>query len=477
MFYITKGKMILKGVEKLCGLLMEGQIFRQREMSKIKEKFKSIKLLILTVFILILTSCAEQKDDTVNIWYYEYEYRYLSNVSIEKAIEYIEKYAEINDIKIGVTKYSYKDMSYDDYALKRNLAIEHGEADIILDNIDSLYHIRKYAGDYSKLVNYENIIESFRGGYCIPLCYDIRAIFVKNEVPDMYGVKTDKVINLREYYEMKQTMKENGARFKLIETELYELIDYYALKNNLKIYMNDGIITVDKDLMINTVNEILDDIDKYYAEDEVGGNWENDYLIYEMNSNRNLTYDHVLPALNINTYKGEPVIKDYIIALIDEEYSLTYWHEYYPWLFINKNSTNENLYKIADALFSDGFQYLEYNAGMGVVTNTDYVMEYIGFEVDGRYTGEKFFDDQGNVLRKNKYYDKNSEDQLFEMMEKAYKALREKDTETIYDYVLLKPALEDFIFNEIKDMKDSIEKSSIDKRIDDFIKDFNINYN
>ncbi len=431
---------------------------------------------MFSAITLILISCSEKKDETVKIWYYEYEFSPNSGI-IEKAIEYIEKFAEVNDIKIEVSKYSYKDMSYDDYALKRNLAIEHGDVDIILDRIESLYRIRKYAGDYSKLENYENIVESFSEGYCIPISYNMPAIFVKNEVLDMYGVKTDKVISLIEYYEMKQAMKENGARFKLIATELYELIDYYVLKNNLKIYSDNGIFTVDKDLMINTINEIYDDIDKYYEEDEVGGNWVDDYLIYDMNSNKTLTYEHVLPALNVNEYRGEPIIKDYTIALIDEEYSLPHWNKSSQCIFINKNSTNESLFKVAGSLFSDGFQYLNYNYGNGIVTNTDYVMEYIGFEPNGRYTGQKFIDDSGNILQKNKYYDKNSEERLFEMMEKAYKSLGEKNTEDTYDYVLLKPQLEYFIFDVIDYEKSGSEEVDIDKEIDDYIKKINISYN
>lgn len=446
-------------------------------MSKINKKLKYIRLFMITASILILTSCAEQVDEVVNIWYYEYEFNPNGGI-IEKAIEYMDRFAEINDINIEVSKYSYKDMSFDDYVLKRNLAIEHGDADILLDHIVSLYRIRKYADDYSKLENYENIIESFREGYCIPISYVMPAIFVKNEVLDIYGVKTDRIISLINYYEMKQEMKENGARFKLIETELYELIDYYVLKNNLKIYSDNGIFTVDKDLMINTFNEIYNDIDKYYEEDEVGGNWVDDYLIYDINSNKTLAYDRVLPALNVNEYRGEPIIKDYTIALIDEEYSLSHWNKFPQCVFINKNSTNENLFKVAGSLFSDGFQYLNYfSYGKGIVTNTDYVMEHMGFELDGRYTGEKFVDDSGNILRKNKYYDKDSEEQLFEMMEKAYKALREKNTEDIYDYALLKPELEDFIFDVIVDKKSKFEEVNIDKEIDDFIKEININYN
>ncbi len=446
-------------------------------MSKINKKLKYIRLLIFTAIILILASCAEQKDEVVNIWYYEYESNPYGEMK-EIAVDHMKKFAEINDIKIEVSKYSYKNMSYDDYALKRNLAIEHGDVDILLDHIGSFYRIRKYAGDYSKLENYENIIESFREGYCIPISYVMPAIFVKNEVRDIYGVKTNRIISLIDYYEMKQEMKENGARFKLIATELYELLDYYVLKNNLKIHSDNETFTVDEDLMINTINEIFDDIDKYYGEDEVGGNWADDYLIYEMNSNKTLTYDRVLPALNILGYKGEPDIKDYTVALIDEEYSIPHWNKYAQCIFINKNSTNEDLFKVAGSLFSDSFQYNNYFRYMkGIVTNTDYVMEQIGFEMDGKYTGEKFIDVQGNVLRMNKYYDKDSEKQIFEMMEKAYKALREKNTEDIYDYALLKPELEDFIFDIIVDEKNKSEKVNIDKEIDEFIKKININYN
>ncbi|WP_313371344.1 hypothetical protein, partial [Sedimentibacter sp.] len=94
-------------------------------MSKINKKLKYIRLFMITASILILTSCAEQEDEVVNIWYYEYEFNPNGGI-IEKAIEYMDRFAEINDINIEVSKYSYKDMSFDDYVLKRNLAIEHG---------------------------------------------------------------------------------------------------------------------------------------------------------------------------------------------------------------------------------------------------------------------------------------------------------------------------------------------------------------
>lgn len=235
MFYITKGKMILKGVEKLCGLLMEGQIFRQREMNKININLKYKRLFININIFNFMCWTKRWNSKNMVLWKWALSENRFYGIT-KKAIEYIEKYAKINDIKIETTKYSYKDMSYDDYVLKRNLAIENSDADIILDNIESLYRIKKHAGDYRRLDNYENIVESFRGGFCIKLCYDMNAIFVRNEILDLYGIKTDRVITLKEYYGMKQTLKENGVRFKLIATELNELIDYYVLKNDLKLY-------------------------------------------------------------------------------------------------------------------------------------------------------------------------------------------------------------------------------------------------
>ena len=83
-------------------------------MSKINKKYKNIKLFVLIAFILLLTSCAEQRDENIQIWYYEYEAPDGYTVVVEKAVEYIEKFAEINEIEIEAVNYSYRDLSHND---------------------------------------------------------------------------------------------------------------------------------------------------------------------------------------------------------------------------------------------------------------------------------------------------------------------------------------------------------------------------
>jgi len=59
-------------------------------------------------------------------------------------------------------------------------------------------------------------------------------------------------------------MKEQGAKFRLNGTEIHELTNYYILKNNVNIYRENGMLTIDKNIMLNTINEIIQDLDKYY---------------------------------------------------------------------------------------------------------------------------------------------------------------------------------------------------------------------
>lgn len=448
-------------------------------MRKTNNKFKNIKLLVMIAAILLLISCAntKQEDETVRIWYYEYEGSDGYATVSEKAIEYIERFAEINEIEIEVVKYSYKDLSNNDYILKRNSAIEHGDADIILDNMYSLYPIRKHAGDYSKLDNYENITGHFGEGFCVPIAYSLNAIFVDNELIDKYGVNTDKVIMVEDYYRMKQEMKEKGAKFSLNGTELHELINYYILKNNVKIYRENGMLTVDKDIMVNTINEILEDMDKYYENNEIKVNSENDYLVYDMNYGKNLTYITSLPAMNTESYRGEPIIENYTIAISNEEHTRTASVNELSWLFISKNSGNDNVYKIADSLFGDGFQCIVYDEGFGVISNSEFVRNYIGFERNGNYTGKKSVDANGDIIRINRYYDKNSEERLFEMMEKSYESLRKMTSDNIYTDNFLKPDLRGFIVHYILDGKDGAGENDLSTSIDEFITNLNIRYN
>jgi len=80
----------------------------------------------------------------------------------------------------------------------------------------------EYAGDYTKLENYKNLFDNFKGHYCIPICSLMDTIVLDNEVLKSYGIECDKYITLDEYYDIKQSMKEKGAKFRYQNSDMTE---------------------------------------------------------------------------------------------------------------------------------------------------------------------------------------------------------------------------------------------------------------
>lgn len=150
---------------------------------------------IFIIMMLVLVSCNKaEPDDTVKVWMYRYSGESGGTYDIMNLIETeITNYAEENKIKVEILNYKEDELSLEDYKLKRNLALEHGNADIIIgDMYGNMAQMSEYAGDYTKLENYENIFDNFKGQCCIPIGSIMRSILLDNKVLKSYSIECNR---------------------------------------------------------------------------------------------------------------------------------------------------------------------------------------------------------------------------------------------------------------------------------------------
>lgn len=436
--------------------------------------------IFLSLFlIIILTSCSKQigeEKDIVKIWWYKHEQGTVYNHIIERAIERIKTQAFLDDAEIDIKEFSHSDLSYDDYILKRNLAIEHNDLDIAFDTSTGLYSLRGKEGSYDKMKNYENIFDNFKNQYCVPLCTDLRVNFVNNDVLRKYNIQPENAITLDEYYEIKQRMKESGAKFKLNAGEFNELIDYYYRKNDLKISKDQKGLYVDKTAVMTAVSELVDDIKDNYEYDYIIKDVNDfEYKIIEEKSGYQFSGFHEnYLALNYNDFSGRPPIKDYTIVISDNYSAYTI-----PCLFIPKNSKNDSAYAVSDALFSDGFQISLYDSGYGgVITNLDSKKDLIGFDEDWNYIGVRnLMDEDGNLVGL-RIYPNGEEEKLHEVLTKGYEIIRNTDMSCFFSNINYYGSLNRFVSETAVDaIKNEKTLEDFDKMADDFIINLNISGN
>ncbi|NYB75571.1 hypothetical protein HZF24_15595 [Sedimentibacter hydroxybenzoicus DSM 7310] len=444
---------------------------------------KKIYLFLCITLIAVLTSCSEQtsgENDAVKIWWYKQEEGTIFNIIVEKAIESILFQANLDDIEVDVKQFSYSDISYEDYVLKRNLAIEHGDLDMTFDLPGSLYALRNKAADYDRIESYKNVFDNYKNQYCVPLCTVLRVNFVNNDALIKYNIEPKNVISLDEYYDIKQRMKVNGAEFKLNSQEFMELVDYYSIKNDLKILRDQKGTYIDKTSALTAISELIDDIKSNYEYEYIINDSDDyDYRIIEEKSGyefSGLMYNY--SALNYNDFRGRPPIENYTIVLLDNngDFFSLYNRVIMPCLFMPSISKNDNAYIIADTLFRDGFQLFLYERGMeGVVTNLDSTRDLIGFDEDWNYVGVKNLTDENGNKVSLKMYPKAEEEKLYEVLTKGYKVVRNMDMSYFFSSVHYYGELREFVSNMAAGIiRNEKTLEDFDKMADDFIVNLNI---
>lgn len=441
------------------------------------------KSIVYVVFVVILvTSCSQRiynhnneakKDDIIRIWYYNYVDHIDEKLVIDTAMLEVGNFAKKNNIGIELTEYKSDELSYDDYILKRNVAVAGKAVDIVIDTAGSLYTIRNQCGDYKKISTYENIFENFKGKYCIPLFLYNMASFIDKTPFDEYNVKTDDVISYQEYYEIKQKMKEAGARFVLNKYEMMELEQYYITKNKAKIIENNGKYTIDNDIVKRTILDIYNDIKKYYEDidekklenitdteirDEATGR-----IIRDLNKSyffQITNYDTIIESIMYDKAN----ISNYIFLMREIGRN-----DYTPSLFINKNTERKNVYNAASMLFSCSFYEKLRNNGLnfGPIIDTKETREFMSVDENWRYNGPEKFDFGGNADKKG-----------VALFNECYELFRKGDTSILFTEKEYRELLPKFIHNEvIETMKNPSNIDNFEENADSFITNVNVKYN
>jgi len=446
------------------------------------------------MLLLVLTACSsnvnqEVEDDIVKIWWYQEEGDTLYNYIMEDAIDKIISCAKLKNIKIDIKKYSYTELSYGDYILKRNVAVSHGDVNIIFDTSGNLYNLKDKAGSYDKIKNYENLFDNLKNQYCIPLCVDMSVDFVNNDVLKRYNIQPKNVITLDEYYEIKQKMKELGAEFKLNTVEFEQLIDYYCRKNNVEVVMEEGKLNIDKNAVLTAIHELVEDVKSNYDYDYyinvVVDSFE-DYSEYKITERKSgydfsgLKYNY--SALNyINFSKNLPSIENYSIVIWDNNRNNRYRYNNYviPCVFIPKNNKNDDTYTIVDTLLSDGFQTLIYDSGnTGIITNSEKAKELIGFDKNWNYVGIRNLTDVNGNKIALKTYPRKEEEKLYELLTKGYEIIRNRDMSDFFTDRLYYETLNEFVWGMTIDaIKDNKTFDQFNELANDFITNLNVRNN
>jgi len=448
---------------------------------KMEKTMKKYITMLIVMMMLVLVSCSkDEPGDIIKVWMYKYSDDAEDNELKELIKNEVINFSEENNLKVDIIEYSYKEMSVEDYIFKRNLALETKDADIVIDCMnDGLEKISQYAGDYTKLKNYENIFDNFKGQYCIPISSLMKTIILDNSTLKQYGFECDKYITLDEYYELKQKLKEKGAKFRFSITEQMQLFNYYISKNDVEMIKNNGVYTIDKELVMNTIKEIYEDIQKHYDivvdKDKGIGIVNNEEVIYDETSGCHLSQRGIYYPLKISSLTGNmnAPYEDFTVVIRDD---IEDTMRYVPCLFINKNTKNDDTYNLADFLISDTFQKRVFNNTVvsSTIVDTAEVKEKTGYNDDWSYKYE-----QGVTKIYNQTLTKNDIDGIIKAVQKSYEIFKNIDTKKFYTPLEYKIEVGDFIIRETFKMIDNpnYDEAEFNKNADEFLTKFNVQYN
>lgn len=435
-----------------------------------------------------LTSCSKEANDNaaIQLWTYDYKItRYQSDVSyfenVKALFRNIMAFCDENKIPLEVVMYDASTMSYEDYILKRNIAAAKGNM-IIIEDASNLWDLSENHADYTKLENYNQLLDAYKDRFCIPLGISNYTITINNSILDFYGIKLDKsLITYEDYLELKQTMKDKGAKFQVNNFEYSEKIRYYMDKYNLS-YINDTKeITGNEDKfkadLKSLIVDFCNDFIKYHDSKFDVAVLENDNQlnVYDENSGLNMFYQlesNIIPALSLTEYDSLSgnfeIIDNNNVSAVYPIVGLS------PSFYMHNKITNEKIYDVANFIISEeSYKTIsgKYNIYSPVfkgeltkeTLKLDDNYDYIGIYKTAADSGDirsktilKFIDESLEMLIKNDDYSKHIAD---------YYLSNQDDSRKIYNFI------SDRI---IKLSEDNFEykNEDLEKEIDEFIKNF-----
>ena len=455
-----------------------------------------IVIILILMLVFLSTSCINKANDenaTIQIWSYDFENASAYSDAITAILSNAKIFCDKNGIPLDIIRYNEKDISQDDYILKRNAAAANGNL-IIIEDANYINDLAKQHADYTKLDNYNKLLDVYKDRFCIPLGVGHLVKYKYNDAINYYNISTDKpLITYDEYLEIKQQMKEKGANFKLNYWEFQQLVDYFLIKNNLKYINEDSEILKDNNnfekSLKNAIIELCDDFKLYnnnilnadirYTDSNNSSFNKNDYTIYDKNSDLTLCD---FPGSYLLTYYSSYATSD---SILDRTFVMDPDAFISPCFFMYKKITNDKIYDLANYIVSEN----SYMSVVGVkgyyfyspVFNEKKTKEIFELNDNWQYEGTyKTRTEQGGSDVEKKMYALYNE--IYEMLVRndeksnllaSYYFTNKEYSNKIYDFIA------DIIIelsNRDYDYKNEETNKMIDNKIDEFITNFNVHY-
>ncbi len=451
-------------------------------------------MMILMMSFMTLSSCSPKNNekDTIQIWRYDYDNTNAGIYSdaLDSIAFKLKTYCITNNIPVEVVRYGEKTLSYEDYLLKRNAAMARGNM-IVLDDARSLHDIALQHADYSKLGNYNKLMDQYKDRFCIPVGVGYRAIAMNSEVMKHYSINLDKnLINYDDYLKIMQQMKEEGARFKLNYRTFSDTIQYYMIKNGIRYIDEYSDIIKNKEVfkaeIKKTAIEAYEDL-KLYNDNisDIYNILEDDsdpyYYIYDKTSNLTLLDgykgDHLLGVYSDISRLQDDIMNSTLVLDIGVTFKS-------PCAYLYKKVTNDKIYDVFNQILEiDYYKVVNPTYSRGAfftATDTEEIREFL--EVDENWehkgilkalvkenTGKDIVilntvNDVYKILVKDKAEAKSIADAFFSNDEYYYKI------RSVIIQLVNRLSTGNLDYNKKEDGE------IIDKVIDDFILNFNIHY-
>ncbi len=453
-------------------------------------KKRLISVILIILLLLSMASCDISKNDnaTIQLWNYNYSNAWGYSEAVENVILKIKLYCDANDIPLEIVKYGEDTLSYEDYILKRNAAMASGNM-ITIDDARRMTDIAKYHADYSRVENYNKLLDIYKDKFCIPLGVGYRTFNISNEILEQYNISINKpVILYSDYLEVKQDLKNKGAKFKLNITEWKEICQYYLIKNEL-VNLDEERLSKDaekklKEDMKKAAIEIYEDF-KLYNEDyegiEILNNTEKkisneDITIMDINSGIKLA-DYNKGSNMLSNYSDYEEMNDDIL-----NYSFVIDNNgvfFSPCVYMHKKITNDKIYDVFNELIDDSYyRSLSNRPFYTTVHDTEKIRKQLNLDDNWEYNG----------LLKSSSLEKHKK-QISIINESFRKLVKDKEeSETIADYYFGNSAQANNISGYVGSMamylirgkldyNDKNVDNELNRSIDDCINNIRVHYN
>jgi len=470
--------------------------------NKVKITFCYGILIFMLVILTVLTSCNKDTNkDTIQLWHYT-ESLGLQEIETQKIIEIAREYCDKNNLKLEVHSYTRETIDVSDYILKRNIASTMGNI-IIIDNFENLISLSNQHADYTKIDGYDKLVDAYKGRFCIPLYIKVKFNGIENDFLKSFGIEAYKpLLTHIDYLNLKQKLRENGAMFEINVREFGEIIKYNLSLNGLvflniesEIYKNiDELKRMLKKSVLGTFNDIL----KYHKnlkierklmnspyEDTLKD--KNTGLLFSMSQTESMRFQNYIdPRIiyyNIMDVANKTFyIDDFVLSAA-------------PNLFIGGKISNDKIYGLASHIISEETYMLRekhYNFTFPKylpITKIDKTKEFLEVNDDLEFIGQ--FEEEIEIADESerKIKSKNITNSLLDIIYKNDEKSNEIADMNFYDFDF-RSEFSFIIYTIISDIAQKLNGENltiegfnpndleineiIDKRIEGFVKNFNI---